>query len=137
MGYALDKPTIPFTEENQEHRFKALITELRCVVCQNQTLADSDAELAQDMRDLIREKMRAGESNEQITTFLTDRYGDFVLYNPPLKPKTAILWFAPFALILVALIFLFLFIRYHANTTTTPADLSEEEKNRLKQVLGE
>ncbi|EIJ43251.1 uncharacterized protein involved in biosynthesis of c-type cytochromes [Beggiatoa alba B18LD] len=137
FGYAVDKPNIYFNDSEKEQRFKALIAELRCVVCQNQSLADSDAELAQDMRDLIREKMQAGESDEQITAFLTERYGDFVLYNPPLKSKTLILWAAPIALIIIAIIVLFLFIRHHAKITTTPPTLSEEEQKRVKEALGE
>ena len=72
---------------------------VRCLVCQNETLADSRAELAVDLRREIREQMKAGRSDEQITAFLTERYGDFVLYRPPLKPSTYPLWFGPFVLL--------------------------------------
>ena len=82
-----------------ERRVTALSRQLRCLVCQNETLADSQAELAADLRKQIREQMRAGRSDKEITDFLTDRYGDFVLYRPPLKPRTYVLWFGPFLLL--------------------------------------
>jgi len=83
----VDKNPIEFANVEQEERFSNLINELRCVVCQNQSVADSNAELAQDVRDLVRNKILEGQTDLQITDFLVDRYGDFVLYNPPLKPK--------------------------------------------------
>ena len=84
-----------------EMRVTTLSHQLRCVVCQNETLADSRAELAADLRTQIREQMKAGKSDQEITVFLTDRYGDFVLYRPPLKPTTYALWFGPFLLVAV------------------------------------
>jgi len=83
-----------------ERRMMALAEELRCLVCQNQTLADSQADLAADLRQEIRELMQKGQSDEQIKRYLVARYGDFVLYRPPLKPTTWLLWFGP-ALLLV------------------------------------
>ena len=82
-----------------EKRVMALSRQLRCLVCQNETLADSQAELAADLRKQIREQMRAGRNDTEIVAFLTDRYGDFVLYRPPLKPRTYVLWFGPFLLL--------------------------------------
>jgi cytochrome c-type biogenesis protein CcmH len=82
-----------------EKRVMEFSREVRCLVCQNETLADSRAELAVDLRQQIREQMKAGRSDAEITTFLTDRYGDFVLYRPPLKPNSYVLWFGPFALL--------------------------------------
>jgi cytochrome c-type biogenesis protein CcmH len=82
-----------------EKRVMAFSQEIRCLVCQNETLADSRAELAVDLRQQIREQMKAGRTDEEITAFLTDRYGDFILYRPPLKPATYVLWFGPFALL--------------------------------------
>ena len=73
--------------------------ELRCLVCQNQTIADSHAGLADDLRRELREMVGRGDSDEQIVKYMTDRYGDFVLYRPPLKPTTALLWFGPAALL--------------------------------------
>src|SRR5215467_13838206 len=77
----------------------ALAEELRCLVCQNQTLAESNAPLAEDLRNQLREQMRAGKSDKQVVDFLVDRYGDFVLYRPPLKATTFLLWFGPFLLL--------------------------------------
>jgi cytochrome c-type biogenesis protein CcmH len=82
-----------------EARLQLLARQLRCLVCQNETLAESQAELAVDLRREIRQQLEAGRSDAQITAFLTDRYGDFVLYRPPLKPRTYLLWFGPFVLL--------------------------------------
>jgi cytochrome c-type biogenesis protein CcmH len=80
-------------------RLKALENELRCLVCQNQTLAESNAPLAEDLRKEVRELAVAGKSNDDIRAYLVARYGDFVLYKPPVKPTTYLLWFGPFALL--------------------------------------
>lgn len=133
--YAVDKNPIEFTDSEQEQRYHALTQILRCVVCQNQALADSNAELAQDLRDLVRNKIIEGQTDQQITDFLVERYGDFVLYNPPLQPKTYVLWWGPLVLVLVAFIVLLYFIRRHAKTTATPPTLTEEERDKIKQAL--
>jgi cytochrome c-type biogenesis protein CcmH len=86
-----------------EARMMALATELRCLVCQNQTIADSHSGLAEDLRQEIREMMAKGMSEDQIRTYMTDRYGDFVLYKPPFKASTALLWVGPAVLLLLAL----------------------------------
>jgi cytochrome c-type biogenesis protein CcmH len=83
-----------------EARLKAMSQELRCLVCQNSTLADSDAPLAEDLRQEIRTQMRAGKSDQEIVDYLVARYGDFVRYRPPVNNVTAILWFGPFLLLL-------------------------------------
>lgn len=88
----------------QQARFQALSNELRCLVCQNQSIAESDAPLANDLREQLRAQLAAGKSDAEIKTYLTDRYGDFVLYRPPLKPSTWLLWAGPFALLLLALL---------------------------------
>jgi cytochrome c-type biogenesis protein CcmH len=90
-----------------EKRLHAFAQQVRCLVCQNETLAESRAELAVDLRREIREQMKAGRSDEQITAFLTERYGDFVLYRPPLKPSTYPLWFGPFVLLAGGLLALY------------------------------
>ena len=82
-----------------ERRVMMLSRQLRCLVCQNETLADSRADLAADLRKQIREQIEAGKSDKDIMGFLTDRYGDFVLYRPPVKPTTYVLWFGPFLLV--------------------------------------
>ncbi len=84
-----------FDDAEQEARYQQLTVELRCLVCQNQNLADSDAPLAQDLRREIYEMMQAGRSDNEIKQFLIDRYGDFVLYKPPVKNNTLLLWFLP------------------------------------------
>jgi cytochrome c-type biogenesis protein CcmH len=84
-----------------EARLKVLAEELRCLVCQNQTIADSSAPLALDLRNQIREQIAAGASDDQIRAYMVDRYGDFVLYRPPFKASTAVLWAGPFALLLL------------------------------------
>ena len=86
-----------------EARMMALATELRCLVCQNQTIADSHADLAQDLRQQIREMLAQGKSERQILDYMTDRYGDFVLYRPPFKATTALLWIGPALLMVGAL----------------------------------
>jgi cytochrome c-type biogenesis protein CcmH len=82
-----------------ERRLKALSEELRCLVCQNQTLADSHADLAIDLRNQVEDQIRAGKSDEEIKAYLVARYGDFVLYRPPVQSNTQLLWFGPFALL--------------------------------------
>lgn len=89
--------------EAQRDRYQALLHELRCVVCQNQSIAESDAPLAEDLRRQVATQIRDGRSDVEIRRYLTDRYGDFVLYNPPLKRSTWLLWFGPFALLLIAI----------------------------------
>ena len=97
-----------------EQRVMQLSSELRCLVCQNETLADSHADLAVDLRNQVREQMRAGKSDEQIKEWLTQRYGDFVLYRPPVKPTTWLLWIGPFVLMLGAIAGFILYVRRRA-----------------------
>ena len=84
-----------------EQRLKSLGEQLRCLVCQNQTIAESNASLALDLRNQIRAQVAAGKSDDEIRAYLVERYGDFVLYDPPIKPTTWLLWFGPFALLCV------------------------------------
>jgi cytochrome c-type biogenesis protein CcmH len=86
---------LKFASVEQQERFNTLTEELRCLVCQNQNLADSDAPLAHDLRDEIFEMLQTGKSNDEIKSFLVERYGDFVLYQPPVKKSTLVLWLAP------------------------------------------
>lgn len=100
-----------FENTEQEQRFQDLTEELRCLVCQNQNLADSDAPLAHSLREEIYEMMMAGQDNEQIKTFLIDRYGDFVLYRPAMKGNTLALWLMPGILLGLGAIALFFTVR--------------------------
>ena len=95
-------------------RFQALSQELRCLVCQNQNIADSNAELAQDLRSVVIEKIKAGQTDDEIRAFMTERYGDFVLYDPPLKPSTLLLWFGPAFLFLVGAVVIIRIVRQRA-----------------------
>jgi len=123
-----------FGDVTGEKRFKALIEELRCLVCQNQSLADSDAELAHDLRAEVYEMMQAGRSDDEIVEFLVARYGDFVLYSPPVKPSTYFLWYGPFVLLIIAAVLL---VRAVYRQRRTPeAELSREDEQRLQQILG-
>lgn len=88
-----------FDDPAMQERYERLTRELRCLVCQNQTIADSNATLAQDLRREVRELMEGGKKDDEIHEFLTARYGDFVLYNPPVKPRTYLLWAAPVLLL--------------------------------------
>jgi cytochrome c-type biogenesis protein CcmH len=90
-----------FASQEQEERFNVLTQELRCTVCQNQNLADSDATLAHDLRRKVHEMLLAGKTNDEIKRYMVDRYGDFVLYRPPVQQNTYLLWLAPLVLLLV------------------------------------
>lgn len=107
----LAQEPLVFDTTEQEARFIKLTTELRCTVCQNQNLADSDAPLAQDLRKEIHSMMLAGQNNDQITTFLVDRYGDFVLYRPAMKGNTLALWLIPGVLLGIGAIAVFFTVR--------------------------
>ena len=116
-----------------EERMMALATELRCLVCQNQTLADSNADLAQDLRNQIREKMRQGSSDAQIVDYLVARYGDFVLYRPPLKASTMLLWFGP--LLLLAVGFAVLLRRLLKRRAAEATPVSATDRKRAAELL--
>lgn len=92
---------LQFESAQQEARFNELASELRCLVCQNQTLSDSDAPLAQDLRSEIYQMMAQGKSDDEIKAFMVERYGDFVLYRPPFQTNTVVLWLAPLLLLLI------------------------------------
>ena len=95
---------VSFDNPKTEKRYKVLINELRCLVCQNQSLADSDADLAKDLRRKTVEMLKAGKTSNEIRTYMTDRYGDFVLYRPPFNSTTLFLWLGPFILLLLVVI---------------------------------
>lgn len=111
-----------------------LAEKLRCLVCQNQTIAESNAELAIDLKRQIREQITAGRSDEEITRFMVDRYGDFVLYSPPVKLTTLLLWFGPLTLLLVGLFVLLRNLRARARHAA-PAQLSDEQRREAASLL--
>ncbi len=122
-----------FDDPAKEARYRGLIAELRCLVCQNQNLADSNAELAQDMRRQTYEMVQNGSSNEEIVTFMVQRYGDFVLYSPPFRPSTALLWIGPFIIFVVGVVILLIFIR--RRNKEPEVELSSAEHARAQSLL--
>ena len=124
-----------FQTERQEQQFKDLIAELRCLVCQNQSLLDSDAELAHDLRAEVYDMLKAGQSDQEIVDFLVKRYGDFVLYKPPIKPSTYLLWFGPFVLLGIAFVLLLRALRRQRQAPAT--EISATERARLDELLAD
>ena len=117
-----------------EQRLTALSKELRCLVCQNETLADSQAGLAEDLRKEIREQIKAGKSDKEIIAFLTQRYGQFILYRPQVTPTTYLLWFGPFLLLAAGLVILFRYIQQRRNVISD-VPLTSEERQRAAELL--
>lgn len=117
-----------------EARLVKLSHELRCLVCQNESLSSSRAELAEDLRREVRDLIRANKSDQEIKDFLVSRYGDFVLYRPEVKPLTWVLWFGPFVVLLVAGVFLLVYLRQR-RSSVKPMVLSEAERARVEQLL--
>ena len=124
-----------FADAGQLERYKTLIAELRCLVCQNQNIADSDADLAADLRREVHRMILEGKSDEAIIDFMVTRYGDFVLYRPPLKAKTVLLWGAPFVLGIGGVVLLLLQLRRRHADPATAVPLDAEERARLKSLL--
>lgn len=120
-----------------EKRVVKLAEELRCLVCQNQTIADSHADLAVDLRNQVREKLMAGMSEKDIKAYMVERYGDFVLYRPPVKNTTWVLWFGPFLLLLVGIVVLFAKLRSRSRQVASAAGLSEADHERAQGLLHE
>jgi len=128
---AADDP-LEFTDPAQEQRYMALIEGLRCLVCQNQSLADSNADLAQDLRQEVYRLFMEGDNNEDIIKYLVARYGDFVLYRPPFKSTTYLLWLAPLIFLMIGICITIIFVRkqqFHA--------LNEEEQEVVDKMLNE
>ncbi len=122
-----------FASPAQEQEFRELTEQLRCLVCQNESLAGSQAELAQDLRREVYQMMVGGKSRDQIVGFLVARYGDFVLYSPPLKPSTYLLWFGPVLLAVVGAVLLGRTLR--RKRAPEQEDLTSEEHERLQAIL--
>ena len=118
----------PPTDADIEDRARALGKTLRCVVCQNQSIEESDAELAEDMRALVREELSSGKTEAEVTALMRDRYGDYVLLRPPVQRNTLVLWFAPLLLVGGALVWV---LRARSRRAEVPAPLSDDERARL------
>jgi cytochrome c-type biogenesis protein CcmH len=136
-AHAATNPDEMLKDPAQEARARALGRELRCLVCQNQSIDDSDADLARDLRRVVRERIVAGESDGEILGFLKDRYGEFVLLRPPVQPSTYLLWFGPAAVLLLGggLVAAFYRGRRQSPEAAAPEQLSREERARLKRLL--
>jgi cytochrome c-type biogenesis protein CcmH len=119
-----------------ERRLKALAEELRCLVCQNQTIADSNAALAVDLRNQIRAQIAQGRSDDQIRAYMVERYGDFVLYKPPFHANTALLWLGPPTLIAVG-VGIFLVVVRRRRQTPAPAEMPARRRKELESLLEE
>lgn len=122
-----------FDSPEEEEAFRQLTAKLRCLVCQNQSLADSDAELADDLRREVYALWREGKSNDEISQFLVERYGDFVLYDPPLKPSTYFLWFGPLVMLIIGSVMLMRTLKRKSHDQEV--ELSADEQQRLKELL--
>ncbi|MGE0223251.1 MAG: cytochrome c-type biogenesis protein CcmH [Acetobacteraceae bacterium] len=120
-----------------ESRARAISAELRCLVCQNESIDESHAGLARDIRLLVRERLTAGVSDAQVVQSVVDRYGDFVLLRPPVKPVTWLLWFGPAVLLVVALGGTILWLRRRATATAGAPPLTDDERRRLERLLKE
>ena len=120
-----------------EARARALGHELRCLVCQNQSIDDSDADLARDLRRVVRDRLQAGDSDTQVMEYVTQRYGDFVLLKPPVKPSTWLLWFGPVAVLLGGGTLLAAYFRGRGRDAVAAVDLEPAERERLRRLLAD
>lgn len=118
-----------------EQRARDLSAEIRCVVCQNESIDSSNAEIAHELRVLVRERLLAGDSDQQVLDYLVARYGDFVLLRPPMKPTTYLLWFGPFLILLLGAVSVFVYFRHLRRAPAMPPALSAEEETRLARLL--
>ena len=117
-----------------EQRLISISEEMRCLVCQNESLSGSRSELAQDLRREIRDLIRQGKTDAEIRTFMVDRYGDFILYRPPVKPTTWLLWIGPFVLMVAGIVALLMYLR-RRNSQVSPIALSDDENKRIDALL--
>lgn len=121
-----------FENVAQEERFNLLVQELRCPKCQNNNLADSNSELSTDLKTIIQEKIIAGEDNQQIVSYLTERYGDFITYRPPVKPSTWLIWFGPFVILFIGIFFIIRFLsRRKMASQFIPKDNSSQNSKAM------
>lgn len=136
-SFAWSKEALPVAEDPEvEKRMQAITMDLRCLVCQNESIADSRADFSNDMRREIRLKIKENKSDEEIIQFLVDRYGDFVLYNPPMKPTTVLLWFGPILLFAIGFVSLLTFLK-RRREQIEETSLSEAEQEKAEKLLNE
>jgi len=124
-----------FEKAELEERYNVMIDELRCLVCQNQNLKDSNSDLAKDMRDKVFEMISDGKTNKEISDFMVARYGDFVLYKPPFKASTLMLWLGPLLFLIIALVVVIKIIKQRSLVSDGDIGLSEEEHQRAQKLL--
>jgi len=127
------EPSEMLTNPALEARAEAIGKQLRCLVCQNESIEDSGADLAHDLRVLIRERLTAGDSDAQAIKYVTDRYGAFVLLKPPVEPATYLLWFSPFAILVLSAAGAWFYLRRRTAAPDEPLDL--EQRRRLERLL--
>jgi cytochrome c-type biogenesis protein CcmH len=118
-----------------EARAREISQELRCLVCQNQSIDDSNADLAHDLRVIVRERLKKGDTNVQVIDWIVARYGDFVLLRPPVEPATWPMWFGPLAVLVLGALGAGIYFRRHRRTSEAQAPLSSEERRRLETLL--
>jgi cytochrome c-type biogenesis protein CcmH len=130
------QPDEKLKDPGLETRAREISAELRCLVCQNQSIDDSDAPLARDLRLLVRERLQAGDSDEKVLQFLVERYGDFILLRPPLNVKTYALWAAPLLILLIGIVLVRRTVMAsRLRDPPLPPELTVQEKQRLREVL--
>ena len=124
-----------FASPEQQEAYESLTSELRCLVCQNQTIADSNADLAADLRRQVYEMLQRGQSKEDVLQFMTERYGDFVLYKPPFKAKTFLLWLGPLVFLAIGVICIMVLVR--RKQARPQQVLSDEQRQKIRRLLDE
>nr|WP_062311335.1 cytochrome c-type biogenesis protein [Polynucleobacter sinensis] len=135
FSLSLAKDAAPLADDPvMEQRLIAISEEMRCLVCQNESLAGSRSDLANDLRREIRNLIQEGKTDEQIRSFMVERYGDFVLYRPPVKPITWFLWVGPFIILLAGIVGLLVYLR-RRNQSIPSATLSDEDNRRIDALL--
>ncbi len=123
-------------DPGEHRRVQGIASQLRCLVCQNQSIADSDADLAVDLRKQVIEQINAGRTDKEIINYMVERYGDFVLYNPPFKASTIILWLGPVVLFLAAAVAFYIHLRRRKSTVrASERTLTPDEKRKAEQLL--
>jgi len=129
-----DAERMTFKNAQSETDYTKLVNELRCLVCQNQTIADSDADLAKDLREKVYDMVEGGQTQDQVIDYMTTRYGDFVLYRPAFKMKTLLLWLGPIVFLLLAIFFVIRWVRSQA-TSPQSSGLSEAQQESVRDLL--
>ncbi|MGH8475198.1 MAG: cytochrome c-type biogenesis protein [Methylococcales bacterium] len=124
---------LTFSSPQNESRYKKMVEELRCLVCQNQNISSSNADLAKDLREQVYTRIEKGETDEQIVDYMVSRYGDFVLYKPPLNAVTALLWIGPFALLVLGIVVLVRMIPSRHAHAVIPEASAERARNLLNK----